>query len=116
MAIEEQAKKADLATLTKVFNDAIDDIYTSLDTQDILDLLENISKYRIVDQGGFPEESMRTTANIGAKGSSVIPLDLESNVVWLHHFLFDDQEYEVTDSVREYSRKIEEETSPYINR
>ena len=116
MAIEEQAKKADLATLTKVFNDAIDDIYTSLDTQDILDLLENISKYRIVDQGGFPEESMRTTANIGAKGSSVTPLDLESNVVWLHHFLFDDQEYEVTDSVREYSRKIEEETSPYINR
>ncbi len=116
MAIEEQAKKTDLATLTKVFNDAIDDIYTSLDSKDILDLLGNIANYRIVDQGGFPEESMRTTANIGAKGSSVIPMDLESNVVWLHQFLFEDESYTVTDSVREYSRKIEEETSPYINK
>ena len=30
MAIEEQAKKTDLVTLTKVFNDCIDNIYTSL--------------------------------------------------------------------------------------
>lgn len=116
MAIEEQAKKADLATLTKVFNNAIDDIYTSLDSKDILDLLANIANYRIVDQGGFPEESMRTTGNIGAKGSSVIPLDLESNVVWLHQFLFEDETYTVTDSVREYSKKIAEETSPYLNK
>ena len=99
-----------------MFNDAIDDIYTSLDTGDILDLLGNIANYRIVDQGGSPEESMRTTANIGAKGSSVIPMDLEANVVWLHQFLFEDESYTVTDSVREYSRMIEEETSPYINK
>lgn len=116
MAIEEKAKKTDVATLTKVFNNAIDDIYTSLDSKDILDLIGNISKYRIVDQGGFPEESMRTTANIGAKGSSVIPMDLESNVVWLHQFLFDDQDYTVTDSVKEYGKKIKSDTTPYIER
>ena len=116
MAIEEQAKKADLATLTKVFNDAIDDIYTSLDSKDILDLLGNIANYRIVDQGGFPEESMRTVANVGAKGSSVIPMDLESNVVWLHQFLFDESDYVVTDSVKEYGAKIKEDTTPYINK
>jgi LCP family protein required for cell wall assembly len=83
-AIEDQAKKADYATLSKVFNSAIDDIYTSLDSKDILDLLGNISNYRIVDEGGFPEETMRDTGNIGAKGSCVIPVNLESNVVWLH--------------------------------
>lgn len=115
-AIEDQAKKADYATLSKVFNNAIDDIYTSLDSKDILDLLSNISNYRIVDEGGFPEETMRTTGNIGAKGSSVIPLDLESNVVWLHQFLFDDANYTVTDSVKEYSKKIESDTSPYLNK
>ncbi len=115
-AIEEQAKKADLATLTKVFNSAIDDIYTSLDKDDIMELIKNIANYRIVDEGGFPEESMRTTANIGAKGSSVIPMDLEANVVWLHQFLFDDTDYEVTDSVREYGQKIKEDTTPYINK
>ena len=115
-AIEEQAKKADLATLTKVFNNVVDDIYTSLDSKDILDLIGNIAKYQIVDEGGFPEETMRTTANIGAKGSSVIPMDLESNVVWLHQFLFDDQSYTVTDSVREYGQKIKADTTPYINK
>ncbi len=115
-AIEEQAKKADLATLTKVFNDAIDDIYTSLDSEDIMELLENINDYQIVEEGGFPEESMRTTANIGAKGSCVIPVNLEQNVVWLHHFLFEDEDYTVTDNIKEYNTKIESDTSPYINR
>lgn len=115
-AIEDQAKKTDLATLTKVFNNSIDDIYTSLDSKDILDLIGNIANYRIVEEGGFPEESMRTVANVGAKGSSVIPLDLESNVVWLHQFLFDDQDYTVTNSVREYGAKIESDTAPYIDK
>lgn len=116
MAIEEQAKKADLATLTAAFNEAIDDIYTSLDQDTILDLIGNITKYQIVDQGGFPEESMRTVANIGAKGSSVIPMDLEANVVWLHQFLFDDAEYTVSDSVREYGEQIKADTAAYINK
>ena len=115
-AIEDQAKTADYATLSKVFNNAIDDIYTSLDSKDILDLLSNIANYRIVDEGGFPEETMRDTGNIGAKGSCVIPVDLESNVVWLHQFLFDDANYTVTDSVKEYSRKINADTSPYLNK
>lgn len=114
MAIEEQAKKADAATLVKVFNDVIGDVYTSISSDTILELIGNIVNYQIVDQGGFPEESMRTVANVGAKGSSVIPLDLESNVVWLHQFLFDDQNYEVTDSVREYSEKIKSDTTPYL--
>ena len=115
-AIEDQAKKADYDTLSKVFNSAIGDIYTSLDSKDILDLLANITKYRIVDEGGFPEETMRATGNIGAKGSSVVPMDLESNVVWLHQFLFDDANYTVTDSVKEYSRKIASDTAPYLNK
>lgn len=115
-AIEEQAKKADFSTLSKVFNSAIGDIYTSLNEEDILELIKNIANYRIVDEGGFPEETMRTVANVGAKGSSVIPLDLEANVIWLHQFLFEDEDYSVTDSVLEYSKQIEKETAPYINK
>jgi len=115
-AIEEQAKKSDLATLTKAFNEAIDDIFTSLDTDTIMELIENIANYQITEEAGFPEESMRTVANIGSKGSSVIPMDLESNVVWLHQFLFDDENYQVSENVREYGEKIKEDTTPYINK
>ena len=115
-AIEDQAKQADLATLTRVFNSAIDDIYTNVDTDTIMTFLGSITKYEIVDEGGFPQENMRTVANIGAKGSSVIPMDLESNVIWLHQFLFDDKDYSVTNSVLEYSREIATQTAPYVNK
>ena len=115
-AIEAQAKQASLPTLTKVFNEALPNIYTSLDSKDILDLLGNISNYRIVEEGGFPDENMRTVTNVGSKGSSVIPLSLEDNVVWLHQFLFEDPNYQVSDSVKEYSAHIASDTNQYINR
>ena len=44
----------------------------------------------------------------------MVPLDLESNVVWLHQFLFGDEDYTVTDSVKEYGKQIEAETAPYL--
>ena len=56
----------------------------------------------------------RGNANMGAKGACVIPTSLEDNVVWLHQFLFEDMEYTVTQSVREYSQKIESDTSKYL--
>lgn len=113
-ALEEQAKKADLATLRKVFNDVIDHVYTSMTADDILALLPKIADYQIVDEGGFPEETMRDTGNIGSKGSCVVPISLESNVVWLHEFLFNEQDYQVSDKVKEYSNKIEKDTTPYL--
>lgn len=115
-AIEEQAKKTDIATLTKVFNDSIDDIYTSLDSKDILELIGAIANYSIVAEDGFPQPDYRGNANLGAKGACVIPTSLEDNVVWLHQFLFDDMDYVVTESVREYSQKIESDTSKYLQR
>jgi len=105
-----------LVTLTKVFNDCIGNIYTSLDSTDILELLADIGKYSIVEEGGFPKEDLRTAGNIGAKGSCVIPMDLESNVVWLHQFLFGDEGYTVTESVKSCGKQIEEDTSRYLKK
>ncbi len=115
-ALEERAKETDLMTLTKVFNDCIGNIYTSLDSTDILELLADIGKYSIVEEGGFPKEDLRTAGNIGAKGSCVIPMDLESNVVWLHQFLFGDEGYTVTESVKSCGKQIEEDTSRYLKK
>ena len=65
---------------------------------------------------GFPQSSMRTTARMGAKGDCVIPVDLESNVVWLHQFLFGDEDYKVTDSVKKYGEQIKADTAPYLSK
>ncbi len=116
MALEERAKETDLVTLTKVFNDCIGDIYTSLDSGDILDLLADIGKYSIVGQDAIPQESMRVPEEIGAKGSCIIPDSLEDNVVWLHGFLFGDEDYKVTESVKECQKQIEADTAPYMDK
>ncbi|MCM1046520.1 MAG: LCP family protein [Candidatus Gastranaerophilales bacterium] len=115
-AIQDQAKQASYDDLVKAFTNSLKHIYTSLDEEDILALLEHIADYSIVEEDGFPTESLRTTANVGAVGSCVIPLDLEENVVWLHEFLFDDTSYQVTETVQEIGDKVEADTSPYIKR
>ncbi len=116
MAIEDRIKETDVATLTDVFTDVMKHVVTTLKVEDILPYLSQVSNYRIVDQAGFPEDSMRTTGNIGSKGSSVIPKDLESNVEWLHEFLFNKTDYTVSEKVRLYSAKIKADTTPYLNK
>jgi LCP family protein required for cell wall assembly len=115
MACIEKAKGMDYSTIEKVANKAFGETYTSFDLKEILDLLKNAPKYNVVDNNGFPEESMRGTGTIGKKGSCVVPKDLASNVKWLHQFLFDDSSYEVSPDVQKYSDKIKSDTSAYVN-
>ncbi|MBO4515698.1 MAG: LCP family protein [Lachnospiraceae bacterium] len=112
-AIETVAKQADLNTLLDAFNAVQSDIYTSLHTDDITTLITHINEYRIVDEGGFPYEDYLSTKNMGAKGSCVVPEDLETNVKWLHKFLFDEEDYNVTNTVKEYSKYIKNYSSKY---
>ena len=112
----EKAKTASPATLNKIMDEVLPYVSTSLDVNEMLEVLGQITQYNIVGKDGFPFAEYRTTATLGKKGSCVIPVDLESNVVWLHQFLFDDANYTVTDSVKEYSRKINADTSPYLNK
>lgn len=116
MAVADKAKTASPATLNSVANAIFDkdEIYTSLDLSEILELLGEIGKYEIVDQGGFPEESMRKTGTIGSKGSCVVPVSLADNVQWLHEFLFKDEEYTPSSVVLECSEKVAADTSAYV--
>ena len=113
-AVADEAKKASPAQLEKIANSVFDKVYTSLDITEIVSLLGNISKYNIVDEGGFPTADMLTTGNIGKKGSCVVPQSLESNVTWLHEFLFDEKDYEPSSAVKEYSAKIAADTDGYV--
>lgn len=112
MTTLEKAKTADAATLSKVVDDVSEKIVTNFDiTNDILPMVLDVADYKIADQNGFPQEDMRTAGNVGSKGSCVIPRDLDSNVVWLHKFLFDDDSYTVSTEVDEYSQHIASDTA-----
>lgn len=113
-AVADQAKKASLPTLTETANSVFEEVYTSLDLSEIVDMLGDVNKYYISESDGFPQENMRQTGTIGSKGSCVIPTSLEENVKWLHKFLFDADNYEPSDTVKQCSEKIYEDTNGYL--
>lgn len=114
MAIADKAKTASPAALNEIANNVFNEVYTSLDLSEILELLGDVTKYEIVGQAGFPEDNMRATGTIGSKGSCVVPVSLADNVTWLHQFLFNDNEYTASNAVQEYSDKVKSDTSGYL--
>ncbi|MBD5485717.1 MAG: LytR family transcriptional regulator [Lachnospiraceae bacterium] len=115
-AVADQAKKASLPALTETANSVFDEVYTSLDLAEIVEMLGNVGNYYIADNAGFPQESNRATGTIGSKGSCVVPVSLEDNVKWLHQFLFNDYEYQPSATVKECSDKIYSDTNGYLKK
>ncbi len=101
--IFEKAKSTDLITLNSIFNEIFPQVYTNLDSLDMLGLAKDILSYHIVDQTGFPFDK---TADYYKKVSYVFPIDLEANVTKLHKFLFGDEAYVPSSKVKEYSNEI----------
>ena len=107
----DKAKKSDLKTLNDLVGNMMSMVATNLTWQDGLDVISDIGSYKIVDTMGFPED--RKEMNMGAKGAIVVPNTLEKNVSKLHTFLFGDEVYTVSKTVKELSNEIEYQTSNY---
>ena len=104
-AIADQAKKAPVTSLVSTAENVFSEVYTSLSLQEISELLGDVAKYSITETEGFPKEEYRATGTVKG-GSCVIPVDLETNVKWLHQFLFGDDNYEPSETVKTCSRKV----------
>ena len=113
--ISEKAKTMNASQLNTIATAAFEEVYTSLELEEILDLIQVIGEYEIVDSAGFPQMEMLTTGTIGSHGSCVVPLDLAESVVWLHEFLFNEEDYKVTDRVQTNSDTIDAKTGVYLN-
>lgn len=107
----EKAKTADLSTLNQLAMLVFPQVATSIDLQDIIQLLGNVGKYHIGETGGFP--FARGDANMGRKGACVIPQTLESNVIELHEFLYGQENYLPSDTVKTISSRISSDTGMY---
>ena len=107
----EKAKKADWATLNNVLVTIMPQLATNVTVTDLIPLARNISNYHIGETSGFP--SARGEATVGKIGDCVIPQTLETNVIALHKFLFDEDDYKLPSNVKEYSKHISEATGMY---
>lgn len=73
-------------------------------------MAKNVSKYNIAQTGGFPFS--RQAKRIG-RMDCVIPTTLESNVIQLHQFLYGEENYKPSSTVRKISNKVSEDSGLY---
>lgn len=104
----DKAKKAGLLTINEIIDSVFDDISTNFTNMELISLASQMFHYELVDTTGFPFKLTNTKA--GSKGSVVVPCDLATNVKELHQYLFNDQKYEPSNTVLNYSAEITAET------
>lgn len=108
----EKCKQADIAKLNQLLEIVMPQVATSMTLPDLTQMALGVTKYHLSDTAGFPFAP--GDVNMGKKGACVIPLTLESNVIQLHEFLFDEEEsYVPTDTVKRISESISKQTGMY---
>ena len=107
-AMVEKAQKSDIKTLNSLIDEVFGDIKTSFSNADLIALATKMFEYSLGETQGFRFE--KNTITLGSKGSVVVPCDLKTNVKQLHVFLYDDQDYEPTDTVKSNSEEIISDT------
>lgn len=108
MAMAKKAQKSNLTTINSVIDAMFDDISTSFSNADLISLAAQVFDYEITGSAGFP--FTKNTITLGSKGSVVAPCTLETNVIELHKFLYDNNEYQPSSTVKANSLKIESDT------
>lgn len=113
-AMMEKAKKASLGELTEAIYAVLPSVRTSLDVSDVIPMLGMVADFRVTVSDGFPFADMRNGGTIRTNGSCVVPTSLEDNVIKLHELLYDEENYEPSKEVKEYSKIIETDTKDYL--
>ena len=98
-------KSAGPAAMIKAANSLASELKTSLNAAEIAALAVKALRCSISETGGFPNEQYRTVGYIGDQ-SCVIPIHLTDNVTWLHQYLFNDDSYQVSETVQSISDQI----------
>lgn len=104
----EKAQQSNLKTINSVIDEMFIEIETSFSNKELIALAAKAFDYEITGSVGFP--FTKNVIEMGSKGIVVAPCTLETNVTELHKFLYDNNEYESSMTVKENSRKIESDT------
>lgn len=103
----DKAKAADFNTKKNLVGAVFPQISTSIGVDDLLSMAKNSRKYYIGQTSGFPFSHQGMVVN---KKDCVVPTTLESNVIQLHEFLYDNGNYTPSANLRRISNHIAEVT------
>lgn len=105
--IAEKAQKANLKTLDKIIDVVFPQVSTSFSSKDLIGIAANALSYQLGETQGFPYSIADTDVVDGYEGSYVVPSDFDGDVKKLHEFLFNEKDYQVSDTVKEISHEID---------
>lgn len=103
--VVEKVKKADILTINNIIDKVFEQVSTSFKLDEIVKLASGVTQYNIGGTAGFPFE--KTDGAIEGIGSVVVPLGMIENVEELHAFLYPNEEYTVSATVRDIAADIE---------
>lgn len=103
----EKVKKMNLVQLNNLANTILPEVSTNIQTGQIIGLLTQIASYDIEETTGWPYDTK------GYQPADVwygAPVNLEKQVKKLHEFLFDEEDYEVSNTVKTISDTLIKKT------
>ena len=98
----EKAKKLSLTQLNSLIDQLLPEVTTNISQTEILSYASKIGGYNVTDSFGWPYEVRGYNGAIWYAA----PVNLEANVKKLHEQLFENEEYEVSETVKEISQSI----------
>ncbi len=108
--IAEKAKTMDPTKLDSIIKAVFPMCATNMTVDQLLGFAADTLSYEITGTSGFPSDL--TTGSIDA-ASCVIPVDLEKNVIELHKYLFAEENYVPSETVKTISDRIKNVTGIY---
>ena len=103
-AVFDKVKNMSIGQLNNMADAILPKVYTNISGSEIMSLLPQLATYKITDSTGWPYVEPKG-ATIGGVWYG-IPVTLESNVKALHEKVYGQENYEVSDKVKEISGQI----------
>ena len=101
-AMVKRLKTKNVGEINDILDTVLPKVYTNISANDIITMIPTMLSYNVTDSIGWPYN----TKGITLDRWYGVPITLESNVKQLHQELFDDEDYEPSDTVKEISNKI----------
>lgn len=105
-AVANKVKTFDISRLNKLVDTLLPKVYTNIKASDIFSMFPSIPSFKITESLGWPYE----TKGITMDRWYGIPITLEKNVTKLHHEMFEENDYQPSETVQTISNKIIEKT------
>lgn len=102
--IAEKAQSMSLSTINKIIDDVFPQISTNFTLAEMIGYAKDFADYKIGDTMGFPDQNK--LAMLNKVGSVVIPDTLSEGVKKVHEFLFGNDGYTVSSTVKEIENGI----------